>query len=80
MHNFGTVVYGRARRLAAGGWSRHRTGQAILGSTVLAVAMIPVSAIGENGNIGTNAIEVSNDANLYPNQRPAVRATPSTRP
>ncbi len=66
MHDIGRMVYRRARGFTAGGWSRHRTGQAILAATVLVVAMVPAGAIGANGNIGSNAIEVSNDANLYP--------------
>jgi hypothetical protein len=60
------MAYRRARGFAAGGWSRHRKGQALLGATVLVVAMVPSGALGTNGNIGSNAIEVANDANLYP--------------
>ncbi len=66
MHNFGKTAARRVRAYAGRGWSKHRTGQAILGATVLLVAMVPSGAIGANGNIGSNAIEVANDANLYP--------------
>lgn len=40
---------------------------------VLAVALLPATASGENGNIGANEIEVLNDANLYP--KPATGCT-----
>lgn len=33
---------------------------------MLVVVLVPTSASGENGNIGTNQIEVLNDGNLYP--------------
>jgi hypothetical protein len=48
------------------GWSGRRKRTALLAAAVVALAMVPVSASGEDGNIGANSIEVSNDANLYP--------------
>ena len=66
MLNLGRMVSRCAPGLTSGGWSRHRTGQAMLGATILVIAMLPGGAIGANGNIGENVIEVGDDANLYP--------------